>query len=102
MHNCTGLACCRSLLQYAWLQRNSQNTAVAACISLCSLMAGLRSELRPAATLQELITKITEVLKESPPLKPSNAAVDLLLAVGRLQVLPCTWTHMQLLAEASG
>lgn len=37
-------------------------------------------------TRQELITKVTEVLKDSPPLKPNNAAVDLLLAVGRLQV----------------
>lgn len=39
----------------------------------------------PFSIAQELISKVSEVLKESPPLKPSNAAVDLLLAVGRLQ-----------------
>jgi hypothetical protein len=34
------------------------------------------------------MSKIAEVLRESPPLRPSSAAVDLLLAVSRLQV--CT------------
>ena len=29
---------------------------------------------------------MTEVLRQAPPQKPNNAAVDLLLAVGRLQV----------------
>jgi hypothetical protein len=65
----------------------------------CLLMAAFSSEVRLAAAVQELITKILEVLKESPPLKPSNAAVDLLLAVGHLQVCPRTWMHMQLLAD---
>ncbi len=38
---------------------------------------------------QELIGKVTEVLRSAPPLKPNNASVDLLLAVGRLQVCVC-------------
>jgi hypothetical protein len=50
--------------------------------------------------MQELMTKISEVLKESPPLKPSNAAVDLLLAVGRLQVCNLIRTHRQLIVTA--
>lgn len=32
------------------------------------------------------MTKIEEVMVASPPLHPSTAAVDLMLAVGRLQV----------------
>lgn len=36
--------------------------------------------------VQELMCKISEVLRESPPLRPGTAAVDLLLAVGHLQV----------------
>lgn len=36
--------------------------------------------------MQELVTKIEEVMAGSPPLHPSTAAVDLMLAVGRLQV----------------
>ena len=39
------------------------------------------------------MSKIAEVLRESPPLRPSNAAVDLLLAVGRLQVCSLVINH---------
>ena len=39
------------------------------------------------------MSKICEVLRESPPLRPSNAAVDLLLAVGRLQVCSLVSKH---------
>ena len=62
-------------------------------VRLCSLTAGWRSEMCPTATMQALMSKIYEVLRESPPLRPSTAAVDLLLAVGRLQVCSLTINH---------
>ena len=50
------------------------------------------------------MSKIAEVLRELPPLRPSSAAVDLLLAVSRLQVRTLTadmqWQLFRSLASA--
>jgi hypothetical protein len=63
-------------------------------------MASRQSELCSTATTQELMSKIAEVLRESPPLRPSSAAVDLLLAVSRLQVRTLTAGMQRQLSEA--